>query len=388
MSKILFSNEQERVINEAVNMIKSNDIDLYEISGIAGSGKSTVLNEIIRRSKVNNVMGCAITGQAVSVLQSKGIKSKTIHSLIYDLYTTSSESKFNEYLDIPKFETNFIKKNSLDNIDLLLIDEAYMINEDIANDIKSFKNIKKIACGDFFQLPPISGKPGFLTSNNVARLLTPFRQSDTSGIYLLANDIINEVDYFIKNYDDVIFTKYNDMSIDSILDYDVVLCCTNNMKDYFNKKYREIKNINSDLPLHGERVIFKKNNARIRFKNISLVNGMVGTVIGESFKKDKNSFIIHFKPDMIDEILPIKCDYKYFKSDNDSKKFMKSYSKYSNGEYLEYAYATTVHSYQGSQNKKCMFIDESYLFDKSVRRALKYTAVTRSVEKFNWVIMK
>lgn len=388
MSKFSFSEEQLYVIENALRVINSPDEDLVEISGIAGSGKSTVFYEIVKRSGLENVMGCAITGQAVSVLQSKGIKAKTIHSLIYDLYETASTERFNEYLDIPKTELAFRKKESLDNIDLLLIDEAYMIDEDIAKDIKSFKNIKKIACGDFFQLPPVSGNPGFLTSKDIFRLLKPFRQSETSGIYLLANDIINNIRYFDKSYNDVEFLRFNTMDLKCILDYDVILCCTNKMKEYFNLKYRELKNLNTDLPSHGERVIFKKNNAKIRFRGISLVNGMVGTVIGETFKCDKNSFIIHFKPDMIDEILPIKCDYNYFKADINKKKFMKSYVKYSNGEYLEYAYAATVHSYQGSQNKRCMFIDESHLFEKHVRKALQYTAITRATDKFTWVRIK
>ena len=90
----------------------------------------------------------------------------------------------------------------------------------------SFKNIKKIACGDFFQLPPISGKPGFLTSNNVARLLTPFRQSDTSGIYLLANDIINEVQLSLfaitDNYHDPVYGSVPAYSAGQI-NYDTVL---------------------------------------------------------------------------------------------------------------------------------------------------------------------
>lgn len=382
-----FSKDQEKIINNAVNMINSTNIDLFELTGIAGSGKSTLLLEILKRSGIDKsrVMGCAITGQAVSVLQSKGIKSKTIHSLIYDLYTEFSEDVFNEYLDVPKKKTSFIKKDNLRNIDLLIIDEAYMIDESIANDIKSFKNIKKIACGDFYQLPPISGKPGFLTSNNISRLLKPFRQSDTSGIYLLANDVINDTVDINKNYSDVTFiNNYKNMDMNKILEYNVILCCTNKTKDFFNSKYRELKGYTSDLPSHGERVIFKKNNAKIRFKNISLVNGMVGTVIGETFKSDKNSFIIHFKPDMIDEILSIRCDYNYFKADTEKKKFMKSYSKYSNGEYLEYAYAATVHSYQGSQAQNCMFVDESYLFNKNIRKALQYTAITRAVGKFTW----
>lgn len=381
---ITFDENQERIISNALEMIRSNDKDLYELSGIAGSGKSTILMEIIKRSGCKNVMGCAITGQAVSVLQSKGIEAKTIHSLIYDSYMGKSD-KMNEYLDMPKSKLNFRKKRILNNVDLLLIDEAYMINEEIANDLKSFIGIKKIACGDFYQLPPVKGKPGFLTNPNVDRLLTPFRQNNTSGIYLLANDILNDNNKY-EDFVDVKFKKFDDITDEDILNHDVILCCTNKMKEYFNLKCREIRGINSVLPVHGDRVVFKKNNHRIRIDGISLVNGMSGTVLGEVMKYNNSSFDIHFKPDFGNEIKKITCDYRYFTADSKDKLFLRSNSKYSNGEYLEFGYAATVHSYQGSQSKRCMYIDESHLF-KDCKKAIQYTAVTRASEFLTWVIV-
>ena len=44
MSKFSFSDEQMYVIESALKIIKSPDEDLFEISGIAGSGKSTVFH--------------------------------------------------------------------------------------------------------------------------------------------------------------------------------------------------------------------------------------------------------------------------------------------------------------------------------------------------------
>lgn len=382
-----FSKEQEYVINKALEMIKSDDEDLFELSGIAGSGKTTIVKKIIDESGITNVLGCALSGQAVSVLQSKGINARTIHSLIYDL--TKEKSEFiDEYLDVNKFKNVFKKKERL-NIDLLIIDEAYMIDEAIAEDLKSFKNIKKIACGDFLQLPPINGKPGFLTSKDTFRLTQPFRTDNTSGIYLLSNDIINNKPYLNYKYNNIFFMNYRDLTDDILLNHDVVITCKNSTRLEFNKRIRKAKFFKdckeSILPVHGERVIFKKNNIKIKFGNISLVNGMMGTCIGEAMMDCKNSFTIYFKPDLIDMVLPIKCDYNYFIGDIDKKNQMKKYSKYTNGEFLEFAYASTVHSFQGSQASRCIFIDESKSFRNDIRKALVYTAVTRATDFLTYV---
>lgn len=384
---MIFSPEQEMIISKAIEMINSNDKDLFEISGIAGSGKTTIVSEIIRRSGVKNVIGCALSGQAVSVLQSKGINARTIHSLIYELVLEASDKR-DEYLDVVKLEPVFKRKERPLNIDLLIIDEAYMIDESIASDLKSLKHIKKIACGDCFQLPPISGNPGFLTSDNIFRLTKPFRTDSISGIYLLSNDIINNVNYLNKEYNNVKFINKEDITDKLLLEHDVILTCTNSTRNEFNNRIRKIKFFSNRketiLPIHGERVIFKRNNLKIKFGNISLVNGMTGVVIGEAYMNDKNSFTIYFKPDLVDDIVPIKCDYNYFTGSVDKKNLMKRYSKYRNGEYLEFSYASTIHSYQGSQAPKCLYIDESYLFKPDVRKALVYTAVTRASESITF----
>lgn len=390
-----FSNEQLEIVNSALQMLNDPYQDLFEISGIAGSGKTTlvkfIVDEFINSSSTPiNVLGCALTGQAVSVLQSKGIPAKTIHSLIYQSFKQKTE-EINEYLDTPKYQLGFKKKSDLSNIDLLIIDEAYMIGEDIANDLKSFKHIKKIACGDFLQLPPISGAPGFLTSPNTKRLTKPFRTDNTSGIYLLSSDIINDVDYINNRYNNVEFIKYDNLTDDILLASDVVITSRNKTKYEFNDRVRRLKFFkNSEpcrFPLHGEKIVFKKNNASIKFNDISLVNGMVGTVMGEVFKVEKSSFYIHFKPDLIDVVLPIKCDSKYFFADHNQKQYLRSYSKFNNGEYVEFAYASTIHSYQGSQAANVVYIDESRYFERSVRKAMNYTAVTRATDKLVYVYL-
>ena len=47
---MIFNEGQERIINEALDHIRNSSEQTYQFSGKAGTGKSVVLNEIIRRS--------------------------------------------------------------------------------------------------------------------------------------------------------------------------------------------------------------------------------------------------------------------------------------------------------------------------------------------------
>lgn len=46
----IFNKDQEKIINEALHHIHHSSEQTYQFSGLAGTGKSVVLNEIIRRS--------------------------------------------------------------------------------------------------------------------------------------------------------------------------------------------------------------------------------------------------------------------------------------------------------------------------------------------------
>ena len=71
---ILFNDEQEKLIAEAIDWYNNSSEQVFQISGSAGTGKTTVLKEIINRLKLvqEEVAPMAYTGAAAIVLRTKG----------------------------------------------------------------------------------------------------------------------------------------------------------------------------------------------------------------------------------------------------------------------------------------------------------------------------
>ena len=83
MNKIHFTPTQEDIIQKAVNWYNFSSEQVFQISGNPGTGKSVVLNEIIRRLGIapEDVAPMAYTGAASVVMRMKGLlNAKTIHS--------------------------------------------------------------------------------------------------------------------------------------------------------------------------------------------------------------------------------------------------------------------------------------------------------------------
>ncbi|HMS23717.1 MAG TPA: PIF1 family DEAD/DEAH box helicase [Candidatus Saccharibacteria bacterium] len=127
------------------------------LTGPAGSGKTYVLNEFIRRAKKQHktVAVTATTGLAATHLG-----GNTIHSW----------SGIGVMEELPKKFFEGLTKSKVDNLtksDVLIIDEISMLHDyrlDMIdnllrqarkNDIP-FGGIQLILCGDFFQLPPVN----------------------------------------------------------------------------------------------------------------------------------------------------------------------------------------------------------------------------------------
>ena len=84
---MIFNKGQERIINEALDHIKNSSEQTYQFSGKAGTGKSVVLNEIIRRSGLrrDQVAPMSYIGTATCVMRLKGLlNARTEHSWLYD----------------------------------------------------------------------------------------------------------------------------------------------------------------------------------------------------------------------------------------------------------------------------------------------------------------
>ena len=193
------------------------------LTGKAGTGKTTLLKEIIKSTHKNTVV-VAPTG--IAALNAGGV---TIHSMFQLPFggfipANNVEPHFSESL---KFETkdslrrhfkmSAIKRKVIQNMELLIIDEVSMLRSDLMDAIDfmlqsvrkkkvAFGGVQVLFIGDLLQLPPVIRdeewrtlrqyyKGKFFFHSHVIQLNPPlyielskiFRQSDETFIDLLNN---------------------------------------------------------------------------------------------------------------------------------------------------------------------------------------------------------
>jgi ATP-dependent DNA helicase PIF1 len=148
------------------------------LTGPAGAGKTFVLNQFIRLSKVE---GKHVSVTATTGLAATHLGGTTIHSWAGIGVADSLPQGFAEHL--AKGRREIIEKT-----DVLIIDEISMLHDyrlDMVDEAcrlvrrkdEPFGGIQLIMSGDFFQLPPInrgdSRSGGFVVHSNVWRELDP-----------------------------------------------------------------------------------------------------------------------------------------------------------------------------------------------------------------------
>lgn len=140
---IILTDEQEACAKKGVKWFKRGYKQTFEISGPAGTGKTTIVKYIIELLGLNmyEVLFVAYVGKAALQLTRSGVNGKTIHSTIYDFQLETKKvdgvpvMKNGKPVKFPKFSL----KNSLGpHIKLIVVDEGSMVSENIALDLESF----------------------------------------------------------------------------------------------------------------------------------------------------------------------------------------------------------------------------------------------------------
>ena len=160
------------------------------ITGPGGVGKSFLIREITKiiESKWDDIQITATTGCAAELLENN---AKTIHSW------SRVWGDINNSNNISRILKDKIAKKRWNEIDVLVIDEISMMSKkyfDTLNDVgqklrnctEPFGGIQVIACGDFYQLPPVEGEYCFesaiwnhmFPTENVIELSKIYRQRD------------------------------------------------------------------------------------------------------------------------------------------------------------------------------------------------------------------
>ena len=183
---MILTSQQQSALNDIVSFINSTNPEdkVFILAGYAGTGKTTIIKEILRSCRsdeVNGILLMAPTGKAAKVLRERtGYKEAcTIHSGIFSqdpIFVNQEDNDVATTEVTLAFPLNTTKAH--DSSWLCIIDEASMVssrevvNEDLIfgtgnmlADILSFVDInsksKVIFIGDPAQLPPV----GDSTSN-------------------------------------------------------------------------------------------------------------------------------------------------------------------------------------------------------------------------------
>lgn len=391
---IIFSDEQERVIQEGVYHIKAGPEQVFQISGGPGTGKTEVINEIVRRCGIPayRIAPMAFIGQAAIVMRTRGmINAKTIHSWLYEPIEENILDEHGNPLMDPVFnkpmkQIRFVPRN-LSDIDLFIIDEAYTVPKWMKKDIEA-KGKKIIACGDVNQLPPVEDEPAYLVEGKIHYLTQIMRQAKGSYIIELGQLLLNGYEPPLGLHGNVLVIERKDLIPDMIRNSQVIICGTNRTRDFYNDYIRhEILHKTTTLPGIGERVMCRKNNWSIEIDGINLTNGLTGTVVkpADVYNFDGKTFNIDFRSDLLGLFFKgIKCNYQYFTASTRSEKEFLKNSRYATGEKFEYAYAKTTHLCQGSQYFNGIYISE--FLHKDIQRQLDFTAVTRFINTMIYVV--
>lgn len=376
-------NEQQKdATNKSVDWWKKGVKQTFQVSGPAGSGKTTIAYYLINSIGLTRkeVLFMAYVGKATMALALKGNFAQTIHSSIYDL------------VEVPMIDENgiilkkngrvmtktiFEKKKSLpDHIKLIVIDEGSMVNKNIAEDVLSF-GLPVMVLGDLNQLPPVFGEPYFLLNPDVI-LTQIMRQAEGDPIIMLSQMALQGKNISVGKYGPRCFVIDNkDISDNMLVKSDIVICGKNKTRENINKYVRHnIQKIDKAYPVIGEKLICRQNNWHLSLDdNYYLINGLIGFVKDVHLESyNKKSLLIDFRPEFLTddyfERLPI--DYEFLFQPIGTKNNRRSYYNK-----FEFAYAITAHLAQGSQYEKVFVYDEK-IGDKQYYRKWLYTAITRS----------
>jgi len=304
---------QERARDGIINYVRGGNSKPIVFSGLAGTGKTTTIIEIVKSLKDlgHSVAVCTPTGKAASVLNKKdpSIQATTLHRILTVRPHDSTESIHRELdfleekhpdidlrpQDIKDKIAELYKK--LDNssrtggnlsftprppaevaseYSVLLFDESSMIgyHKTYVPLIEPHASLKKIFAGDGAQLPPVQDTGCVDWDRPDYNLTQILRQAADSGILNLAHRVHSgrmPSKQEIDRYSDVSYRRSGDIEAvyDLAQDHQFIVN-TNQQRHTLNKYIRALRGwdgsgqVNPHLPLPGETLLVDSNLPEMR----------------------------------------------------------------------------------------------------------------------------
>lgn len=393
------------------------DKQLFRLFGYAGTGKTTLARHLAEGVD-GSVLFAAYTGKAASVLRKSGASNaQTLHSLIYtpkersrqrldelkqallEVQTMIQEERLEASPDIqagyewhppvhladreqklmgeiraeeknaqrPDWSLNL--ESNLRDASLLVVDECSMVDEEMAQDILSFK-VPVLVLGDPAQLPPVKGTGYFTDADPDVMLTEIHRQARDNPIIELATRVRNGERLSLGSYGSsaVVDRATPEMALSS----NQVLVGLNRTRNSTNRRMRELLGFTSSpYPLTGEKLVCLRND-----KEHGLLNGTLH-ITTQDCDLLGGYVNLHIRPEdypEADELL-VPAHPEHFNGDPEEI----GYWDRRNAQEFTFGYALTVHKSQGSQWGNVLIINESGAFRQpSTSRRWLYTAITRA----------
>ena len=355
-----WSPQQERALRLFKRWWRDLDRQVFRLHGYAGTGKTELAVEI--GQLVRKPHFCALTGKAAQVLAQRGAEPvSTIHKLIY---SSSFDSQTN------RFVHDLRGQEALADIELIIIDEASMLDDKLADDLCSFE-IPIVVIGDPFQLPsPSEQWQDFFFGTKPDAMLTEVHR-------LAADNPLLDFAHKIRLGHWRIYPRDSIAGVLSIVkqlpepeQYDVVLCGKNSTRRDLNSQIRRALRYDDHgiTPQLDETLVCLRNDYSVSdivlngstWRIVKRKDVMIGNVLGWELE-----LVSEFDASRTQVKVPVAC--------------------FSGGpvpwrgpwQLFDYGYALTVHKAQGSAWPNLAVVDESFCFTGLAARWL-YTAVTRS----------
>ncbi|MDQ1805538.1 helix-turn-helix domain-containing protein [Chryseobacterium sp. CKR4-1] len=271
------------------------------LTGKAGTGKTTFLNDFVKRTKKKHIV---IAPTGIAAINAGGVTIHSMFGLPLRTFLPTTEridgSLANNIADLmPHFKYRKDKLKLLREIEIIIIDEVSMLRADVLDMMdfslrfvrrnnQRFGGVQMLFIGDLYQLPPVVRdehilkmyyqSPFFFDSLAIKEiplitieLTKVYRQSDQEFL-----EILNAIrDGDIANIDFEHLNERYDPDFETGQDSYVYLCSHNKMADEINqKKLAEIKVDPStyEAKLFGE---FKEN----QFPNDQFLELKIGAQI-------------------------------------------------------------------------------------------------------------
>jgi exodeoxyribonuclease-5 len=436
---VSLSPQQSSAVMKAGEWFKyeSGEQQVFTLEGFAGTGKSTILPDIISATGLqpHQIAFCAPTGKAAKVmgekLRAQGIERppSTIHGLIYTPKQQKAETLERELnaakeeyvlvkgeavtppngdkksylkeldrkiailtkdldraydIDDLRFTLNFDSVLVKETIKLIICDEASMVGAEVAEDMMSFE-VPILAIGDPGQLPPVGDKPGFLVGSADALLTEVHRQAAENPIIHIATMVRKGQRADFGDYGNgvlIVPRKEDIYTLDLSRDAQIIVG-TNKTRWKITSKLRKAAGIETNLPTKGEPLIMCKNSRQ----HGTLVNGtQVWSDADHGDAEDGSSrFLIRIREENGNPLSMFAYQGLFEEHVKREKNFAtaakpSAYRARVNDNHVDFGWAITCHKSQGSQWDDVVVHDESGTFREAADQWL-YTAITRAAER-------